>query len=183
MKLIEKIILVVYSFIMLIFSTIVCLLIFRLINIASLNNFFSIILNNGVFSIITVIICVSFILASIKCIFFLSKKSDLYKDNILLKNEEGNLKITKTTIENLTINSLNGFASIKDMTVKVKFDKQNDILINICILADENVKMQELTQNIRNKLKNTVKTSTGLEIKEINIKIKDIKVEKNIIQE
>ena len=69
------------------------------------------------------------------------------------------------------------------MTVKVKFDKQNDILINICILADENVKMQELTQNIRNKLKNTVKKSTGLEIKEINIKIKDIKVEKNIIQE
>ena len=183
MKLIEKIILVIYSIIILILSFVFCLLIFRFVNVDIINNFIFQILNNYILSIITVIISVIFILMSIKCIFFLSKKSDLYKDNILLKNEEGNLKITKTTIENLTINSLNGFASIKDMTVKVKFDKQNDILINICILADENVKMQELTQNIRNKLKNTVKKSTGLEIKEINIKIKDIKVEKNIIQE
>ena len=94
------------------------------------------------------------------------------------------MKVTKiTTIENLAINALDGFVSIKDLTVKVKFDKQNNILVNICILTSENVNMQELTQNIRNKLKNTIKKSTGFEIKEINVKIKDIKTEKNIIQE
>lgn len=183
MKLIEKIILVIYSIIMLILSVVFCLLVFRLINIENIDNFIYQILNSGVFSIITLIVSVLFVLASIKCIFFLSKKSDCYKDNVILKNEDGELLITKTTIENLTINALNGFASIKELNVKVKFDKQNNIFINICILTSENVDMQELTQNIRNKLKSTTKKSTGLEIKEINVKIKDIKTEKNIIQE
>ena len=183
MKLIEKIILVLYSVIMLILSVVFCLLIFRFINIENINSFICQILSSGVLSIITLIVSVLFILASIKCIFFLSKKSDYYKDNIILKNEEGELLVTKTTIENLAINALDGFVSIKDLTVKVKFDKQNNILVNICILTSENVNMQELTQNIRNKLKNTIKKSTGFEIKEINVKIKDIKTEKNIIQE
>ena len=183
MKLIEKIILVIYSIIMLILSFVFCLLIFRFVNVDIINNFIFQILNNYILSIITVIISVIFILMSIKCIFFLSKKSDYYKDNISLKNEEGKLVITKVTIENIVNNVINGFQNMKDANIKVKFDKQNNIVVNLEVFASENADMQELTQNIRNKIKNTIKKSSGLIVKEINVKIKNIQTEKNIIQE
>ncbi len=183
MKLIEKIILVIYSIIILILSFVFCLLIFRFVNVDIINNFIFQILNNYILSIITVIISVIFILMSIKCIFFLSKKSDYYKDNISLKNEEGKLVITKVTIENIVNNVINGFQNMKDANIKVKFDKQNNIVVNLEVFASENADMQELTQNIRNKIKNTIKKSSGLIVKEINVKIKNIQTEKNIIQE
>ena len=183
MKLIEKIILVIYSIIILILSFVFCLLIFRFVNVDIINNFIFQIVNNYILSIITVIISVIFILMSIKCIFFLSKKSDYYKDNISLKNEEGKLVITKVTIENIVNNVINGFQNMKDANIKVKFDKQNNIVVNLEVFASENADMQELTQNIRNKIKNTIKKSSGLIVKEINVKIKNIQTEKNIIQE
>lgn len=183
MKLIEKIILVIYSIIILILSFVFCLLIFRFVNVDIINNFIFQILNNYILSIITVIISVIFILMSIKCIFFLSKKSDYYKDNISLKNEEGKLVITKVTIENIVNNVINGFQNMKDANIKVKFDKQNNIVVNLEVFASENADMQELTQNIRNKIKNTIKKSSGLIVKEINVKIKNIQTAKNIIQE
>ena len=183
MKLIEKIILVIYSIIILILSFVFCLLIFRFLNVDIINNFIFQIVNNYILSIITVIISVIFILMSIKCIFFLSKKSDYYKDNISLKNEEGKLVITKVTIENIVNNVINGFQNMKDANIKVKFDKQNNIVVNLEVFASENADMQELTQNIRNKIKNTIKKSSGLIVKEINVKIKNIQTEKNIIQE
>ena len=183
MKLIEKIILVIYSIIILILSFVFCLLIFRFVNVDIINNFIFQILNNYILSIITVIISVIFILMSIKCIFFLSKKSDYYKDNISLKNEEGKLVITKVTIENIVNNVINGFQNMKDANIKVKFDKQNNIVVNLEVFASDNADMQELTQNIRNKIKNTIKKSSGLIVKEINVKIKNIQTEKNIIQE
>ena len=183
MKIIEKIILVIYSIIILILSFVFCLLIFRFLNVDIINNFIFQIVNNYILSIITVIISVIFILMSIKCIFFLSKKSDYYKDNISLKNEEGKLVITKVTIENIVSNVINGFQNMKDANIKVKFDKQNNIVVNLEVFASENADMQELTQNIRNKIKNTIKKSSGLIVKEINVKIKNIQTEKNIIQE
>lgn len=183
MKLIEKIILVIYSIIILILSSVFCLLIFRWIDVEIINNFIFNVLNNSVYSGIVLLISVIFILMSIKCIFFLSKKNDYYKDNVLLKNEEGKLVITKVTIENLVSNVLKGFHNAQDTMVKVKFDKENSIIVDVTILAKENVNMQELSNNMRNKIKDTIKRSSGLNIKEINIKIKNIETIKNIIQE
>ena len=185
MKLIEKIILVIYSIIMLILSFVFCLLIFRLINIDIINNFIFQILNSSIFSTIIVIISVIFILMSIKCIFFLSKKSDYYKDNLLLKNEDGKLIITKVTIENLVNNVIKGFASAQEVNTKVKFNKENNIIVNVNLLIKEEANMKELSNNIQCKIKDTIKKTSDLNVQEINIKIKNIeKVEnKNKINE
>lgn len=183
MKLVEKIILVIYSIIILILSSIFCLLIFRWMDIAYINNFILSVLNNPIFSNIMLGVCVIFILMSIKCIFFLSKKSDYYKDNILLKNEEGKLIITKATIENLVNNAIKGFESAQEATTKVKFDKENNVIINVSLLVKEQANMKELSNNMQTKIKEVIKKASDLDVKEINIKIKNIENVKNIIQE
>ena len=185
MKVVEKIILVIYSIIILVLASITCLLIFRWIDVNSINNFLEYILNNNILSNVILVISVVFILASIKCIFFLSKKSDYYKDNLLLKNEDGKLIITKATIENLVNNVIKGFASTQEVNTKVKFNKENNIVVNVSLLVKEQANMKELSNNIQSKIKDTIKKASDLNVEEINIKIKNIeKVEnKNIISE
>lgn len=183
MKIIEKITLIIYSIIILILSVICCLLIFNWLQIDSIINILQSIITYRYIATTILIISVFFILLSLKCIFFGTKKSDFYKDNILLKNEEGKLIITRSSIENLVNNTIKGFDGIQEFTNKVKFDKENNIIINISLLVKENVTIRELTDNIQTKIKQVVKKTSDLDIKEVNVKIKNIEAINNIIKE
>ncbi len=183
MKIIEKITLIIYSIIILILSVICCLLIFNWLQIDSIINILQSIITYRYIATTILIISVFFILLSLKCIFFGTKKSDFYKDNILLKNEEGKLIITRSSIENLVNNTIKGFDGIQEFTNKVKFDKENNIIINISLLVKENVTIRELTDNMQTKIKQVVKKTSDLDIKEVNVKIKNIEAINNIIKE
>lgn len=183
MKIIEKITLIIYSIIILILSVICCLLIFNWLQIDSIINILQSIITYRYIATTILIISVFFILLSLKCIFFGTKKSDFYKDNILLKNEEGKLIITRSSIENLVNNTIKSFDGIQEFTNKVKFDKENNIIINISLLVKENVTIRELTDNIQTKIKQVVKKTSDLDIKEVNVKIKNIEAINNIIKE
>ncbi len=183
MKIIEKITLIIYSIIILILSVIYCLLIFNWLQIDSIINILQSIITYRYIATTILIISVFFILLSLKCIFFGTKKSDFYKDNILLKNEEGKLIITRSSVENLVNNTIKGFDGIQEFTNKVKFDKENNIIINISLLVKENVTIRELTDNMQTKIKQVVKKTSDLDIKEVNVKIKNIEAINNIIKE
>lgn len=183
MRVLEKITLILYSIIILFISLIFSLIIFNWLEIQYIFNFFQVIKSSQVTSIIVLVISVLFILLSIKNIFFGTRKKDFYKDNILLGNEEGKLVITKASIENLVNNNIKVFNNIQEYGVKVKFDKLNNIYINIDIQVNENVVIKELTDNIKEKIKQSIKRTSDLETKEINIKIKNIKKTENIIKE
>lgn len=183
MKIIEKIALIIYSIIILIISVVCLLLIFNWLQIDSITNILQSMITYRYIGTTMLIISVIFILLSLKCIFFGTKKSDFYKDNILLKNEEGKLVITKSSIENLVNNTIKGFDSIQEFTVKVRFNKENNIIINISLLVRENVIIRELTENMQTKIKQVVKKTSDLEIKEVNVKIKNIESINNIIKE
>lgn len=97
--------------------------------------------------------------------------------------KKGKLIITKSSIENLVNNTIKGFDTIQEFTTKVKFDKENNIIINIILLVKENVIIKELTENMQTKIKQVVKKTSDLDIKEVNIKIKNIESINNIIKE
>lgn len=183
MKKIEKIALIIYSIIVLILSIIFCLLIFNWLQIDSVVNILNSMIEYHHIRVTVLVISIIFILLSLKCIFFGTKKSDMYKDNIFLKNEAGKLIITKSSIENLVNNVVKGFDNIQEFTTKVKFDKENNIIVNIILLVKENVIIKELTENIQTKIKQVVKKTSDLDIKEVNIKIKNIESINNIIKE
>ena len=182
MKVIEKIALILYSIIVLILSVVFCLLIFNWLEMDSIINILNSVIEYRHIVVTVLIVSIIFILLSLKCIFFGTKKSDMYKDNILLKNEEGKLIITKSSIENLVNNTIKGFDIIQEFTTKVKFDKENNIIINISLLVKENVIIKELTDNMQTKIKQVVKRTSDLDIKEINVKIKNIESINNIIK-
>lgn len=182
MKTIEKLSLVLFSTLMLIISVISTFVLFGWIDIDTLANLTSVITSNSVMSNIILVLNIIFILLAIKCIFFdsNSKEKEEFKEGILLENSNGKLLITKETIENLVSGVVKGFDSAEDVTSKIELDNQSNVSVFINLTVKENAVIKELSTNLQDRIKETVKKATDLEVKEVNIKVRNIEPTKDI---
>ena len=102
----------------------------------------------------------------------------------ILENSNGKLLITKETIENLVNAVVKGFDSAENVTTNIELDKENNLKIFVNLVVKENAVIKELSTNLQNKIKETIKQSSDLEVKEVNIKVKNIEPKKeNIIEQ
>lgn len=176
MKVIEKITLIIYSNLILIMSIIECLLIFRWIDIDIIQNLVKVLILSETASKIILAISIVFILLSIRCIFFdpTSKKELKDKQGILLENENGKLMISKETIENLVDTITKEHKDAKETSTKVVFDKTNNISVIVNLVVNPNTIIKDLSVELQTKIKEKVKETTDLEVKEVNINIKKV---------
>lgn len=176
MKILERIALILFSIIMLVVSIISCLVIFDILELKIIFEFLeNVIENQTVIRIILGFAIVSIILA-IKSLFFPSKikKSQEIRTGILLENKDGRLLISRDTIENLVNSVVKSFTDAVDVQTKVNLDTDNNITVFVSLLVKEETIIKELSANIQNKIKETVKRSTDLDVNQININIKNI---------
>lgn len=185
MKTIEKIALVLFSTLMLIISVVLCLAIFGWIDVNFIGDVINVAISNSITSNIILVLSIIFILLAIRCIFFdsSSKEKEEYKNGILLENANGKLLITKETIENLVNAVVKGFDSAEDVTTRIELDKENNLIVFVNLNVKENAVIKELSTNLQNKIKETIKKSSDLDVKEVNIKVKNIEPEKENIME
>lgn len=181
MKIIDKIGLIVFSNLMLILSVIMCLLVFGWLDVESVAIVLKLALNDAVTSNIILALSVIFIVIAIKCIFFTSedKKINGIKDGILLKNDEGQLVISKTTLEELVNNVARGFDSAQDVSSKITLDEEKNLKVYVTLSVKENAVIKELSTNLQNKIKTAIKKTSDLEVKEVNISIKELQTEQS----
>lgn len=184
MKILDKIGLALFSSLILILSIVSCLVIFGWLNVELLYNVVVAILQKEIYCNIILGLNIIFILLAIKCIFFDSNpKQDMdYRNGILLENSDGKLLITKDTIENLVNSVVKGFDSAENVTTRVELDNENNVTVFVNLSVKENAIIKELSTNLQTKIKNTIKKTSDLEVKEVNIKIKDIEPAKPIVQ-
>ena len=142
-------------------------------------------LRNDITSKIILAFSIIFILLAIRCIFFDSsaKEKEEYKNGILLENENGKLLITKETIENLVNTVVKGFDSAEDVTTRIELDKENNVCVFVNLSVKENAVIKELSANLQSKIKEAIKKSSDLDVKEVNIKVKNIEPTKDEIIE
>ena len=185
MKILDRIGLALFSSLMLIISIIVCLMIFGWLNVDLVHQLVVMAINDSVSSNIMLGLSIAFILLAIKCIFFdsSSKQEMDYKNGILLENSDGKLLITKDTIENLVNSVVKGFESAENVTTRVELDKENNVTVFVNLSVKENAIIKELSTNLQTKIKTTIKKTSDLEVKEVNIKVKDIEPVKPMTQE
>lgn len=185
MKKIEKLTLVLFSTLMLIISVIFCLAIFGWVEVSAITNVLNLAFTNKITSNIILVLSIIFILLAIRCIFFdsSSKEKEEYKNGILLENSNGKLLITRETIENLVNAVVKGFDSAEDVTTKIELDKENNLRVFVNLSVKENAVIKELSTNLQNKIKEAVKNSSDLEVKEVNIKVKNIEPAKDNIMD
>lgn len=185
MKIIEKISLIVFATLLLILSVITCLLIFGWLKLDFVHNIMIIALNDQVTSNVLLGISVLIMLLAIKCIFFdgSDRESERQKEGILLENNEGKLLISKETLESLIASVAKGFEGAENVNSKVYLDKENNVTVYVTLFVHPDAVIKDLSSNLQTKIKEAIKITSGLEVKEVNIRVKNIAPEKINIEE
>ena len=180
MKFLERLSLAIFSIIILVLSVIISLMAFGWIEVSAIAYGLAWLLSVPSAVNTALVIAVILILLSIKCLFFSSREKNDKTEGILLENENGKLLISVDTIENLIKGVVLGFSNVKSMSCKVNLDKQiNNVRVDLKLTVGADTVIKELSMNIQDRIKEVVKNTTELDIKEINIKIKDIDNSKN----
>lgn len=184
MKVLDKITLVLFANIVVILAVIVCLLVFGWLEVDTVGDILTKGINDDVISKIILGVSVIAILLGINAIFFggESKEDMTTKDGILLENEDGKLLVTKDTLENLVTTVINGFSNTHNVTSKVVLDQNNNLKVYVNMQVESNVIIKDLTANVQNKIKETIKTTTDLDVQSVNIRVKDITTKKDTAQ-
>ena len=182
MKFLERFTLITYSLIILILSVIVSLLIFNWMDFVTVTEMVDALLTGSVSSKITLGFCVVFILLSIKCMFFDENSKEVIKEaqGILLKNENGQLMISRETIDNIVKNTVSGFENVIQCNTKIEVNEENQLNVTLFLTINENVVIKELASNIQNKIKTEVKRASDLDVQEVNVKVMSLQENKKL---
>ncbi|MBR3162824.1 MAG: alkaline shock response membrane anchor protein AmaP [Clostridia bacterium] len=175
MKFIEKTSLIIFSDIVLVLSILACVLVFGWLDYDLVSNICQKAVTGEITSQIILGCSIVFILLAIKCIFFYSgDKEESFKQGVLLENENGKLLISEETLQNLVNSVAIGFEGAEDVKTRVALDKENNLQVFVNLIVKPTAVIKELSNNIQNKVKDTIKQATDLDVKEVNIKIKNI---------
>ena len=186
MKILDRTGLVIFSTLILIISVVMCMLIFNWMEVETVSEIILKGLKNEIASNVMLAISIIFILLAIKCIFFSSnnKEKKEYKNGILLENSDGKLLITRDTLENLVNTIVKSFDGAENAVAQVELDNENNLKVFVNISVKENAVIKELSSNIQARIKEAIKNTSDLDVKEVNIKVKDVApVKKSVVQE
>ena len=183
MKVIEQISLTIFAVIILILSLVLSLILFNWLEISDVYMFIQYLKSTQSITNITLVVSIILMLLAVKAIFFpsYSNEKEQKSEGILLENESGKLLISIETIENLVKGVTAGFPNAKSVNCKVKLDKSvNNVIIDMNLVVAPETVIKELSANLQNKIKEVIKATTEIEVKAINIKIKNIEAQKAV---
>lgn len=178
MKVLDRINLVIFSIIILALSLVTCVIIAGLLDVEIVFDLVKNTLSTTAGRGVTLGIAVLLALMATKSIFLNSYTKEKSKEGILLENENGKLLVSKDTVENLASVVIKNYASIENSTTKVEVDSENKINLFITLEVYQEAIIKDLAAKIQTDIKEAVKNSLDLEIKEVNIRVKDIKQKK-----
>lgn len=181
MKFFDKLGLAIFSAIVLIISITLCLIGFGWIE----PSVYSILISKAYASqtgtYVLIGSCTILALLAIKCLFFTdmtSKDDEEEGSGILLQNEDGRLLITADTLRNMVEGVITDFDEITDSITRINITKENDVIIEISIDVLRGTVITDVTSRLQTKVKKEIKAATDLEIKYVNVKVRNTGIEK-----
>ena len=181
MKILERIALILFSIIMIIIAVTSCLVVFEIVDLKVIYRLIEELLKDDTARKVILGVSAVVILLAVKALFFptKTKKKQELKSGVLLENKDGRLLISKDTIENLVNSVVKSFDDAEDVQTKITLDSNNKITVFVSLLVREDSIIKDLSSSIQNKIKETIKRSTDLDVNQVNINIKDIENNKS----
>ena len=176
MKIIDRIALTLFSVMMLLIAIIALITAFGWLDLTTIYLIATKCLADSTTTKAIIALNVVFILLALKAIFFESSNNEKenFSDGILLENEDGKLLITKDTLISMVNAVVSGFESVKNSQAKVQLDEENNLSIILTIETTNNTIIKELSNNLQLRIKEKMKESLDLEVKSIDIRVRDI---------
>ena len=175
MKFLDKMILCIFSVLILLMAVISSACIFGWVDATGLYVFVTKALADQTTCNILLGLNVVLILFAIKGIFFESSTDEEKSvgNGIMLENDDGKL-VTKETITSIVNSVVAGFEGVKDQQSKITLDENNDLSILLTIAVSDQAVIKDLSNNIQVRVKDAIKKSLDVEVKSLDIKVKDM---------
>ncbi|MTI70189.1 MAG: alkaline shock response membrane anchor protein AmaP [Firmicutes bacterium] len=170
MKIIDRLVLTIYTFILSLFSIILILMPFDInfLSIRKLNIYLKVVKNNYFISIIGV----ALLIVSIR--FLISGITTNKRNYIITNTELGELDISIKTIEGLSKKVIEEFKEINETKSSVKIQDKG-ITLKINGVVDYNIDIPSIGCEIQERIKKHIETYTGINVYEVKVIIDDIK--------
>ena len=113
-------------------------------------------------------------LLAIKGLFFTSKPESNGKEGIVLENTSGKLVISKESLENLIASVTKEVPGAETVASRTILDRNKNLIVYVTAIVSKDVMLKDVSNELQRKIKDAMKRTADLEVKEVNIKIKNI---------
>ena len=128
---------------------------------------------NGVKILISVLAVL--MLLAIKGLFFTSKtNNENSKDGIVLENASGKLIISKESLANLIHSVVKDVPGAETVTSRTTLDKDKNLIVYVTIIASKDCMLKDISTELQKKVQEALKQTADLDVKEVNIRVKNI---------
>ena len=177
MKKVSKLVLVLFSVIILLIGVIVNLLVVGWLDYQTAFSLIRRALSENPSNKIILIFTEVCMLFAILCIFLDSSEKGENKSSgrdVLMQNDNGKLMISRETIENLVNGVVKEFPGARQAQTRIALDAQNNVDVLVDLTVTKDVVIKELTANMQNRIKEAIKKTSDLEVNQVNVRIKNI---------
>ncbi len=177
MKKVSKLVLVLFSVIILLIGVVINLLIVGWLDYESAFSLIRRALSQDPTNKIVLIFTEVCMLFAILCIFLDSSSKGENKSSgrdVLMQNDNGKLMISRETIENLVNGVVKEFPGARQAQTRIALDAQNNVDVLVDLTVTKDVVIKELTANMQTRIKEAIKKTSDLEVNQVNVRIKNI---------
>lgn len=174
MKFLDKLVLKIFSLIILVLTIGLILIMTGIIPMGTIEEYLIMLseYENGIK--ITIVILAVLMLLAIKGMFFTAKKENNGKEGIILENTNGKLVISKESLENLIASVIKDIPGADTVSSKTILDKDKNLIVYVTAVVSKDVMIKDISNELQDKIKAAMKRTADLDVKEVNIKIKNI---------
>ena len=179
MKFLDKLVLKIFSLIILVLAVGLTLIVAGIIPMNVIEEYLMLLVEyeNGIK--IAIGVLVALILLAMKGMFFTSKPESNGKDGIILENTNGKLVISKESLENLIASVIKDIPGADTISSKTILDKDKNLIVYVTAVVSKDVMLKDISNEVQEKIKAAMKRTADLDVKEVNIKIKNITSKKS----
>lgn len=175
MKFLDKLALKIFSLIIFVITIGIILVLIGVLPLSTILEQIVVIADGGETAIkITIGVLAVLMLLALKGLFFTSKPTDNGKNGIVLENTSGKLVISKESLENLIASVTKEIPGADTVASRTILDKDKNLIVYVTAVVSKDVMLKDISNELQRKIKETMKRTADLEVKEVNIKIKNI---------
>ena len=174
MKFLEKLALIIFSIVIGILAIGLILIMLDVLQIATVSRWILQLLQGDLSFKITLAVTLVLLLLAIKCIFFGAKKEDDGRNGVTLENTAGKLVISRESLENLIANVVKDVQGIEAISSRTILDRHNNLIVYVTTLVSKDMMIKDVSSQIKEKIKQALSQTADLEVKQVNIKVKNI---------
>ena len=174
MKFLDKLALKIFSIIVLALVVVLVLIITGIVPVGIIEDYITLLTDYDTAMKVAIAVIAVLALLAIKGFFFTSKPENNGNDGIILENASGKLVISKESLENLIASVIKDVPGADTVSSRTILDKDKNLIVYVTAIVSKDVMLKDITNEVQSKIKLAMKRTADLEVKEVNVKIKNI---------